>query len=227
MREVTPTGPGESLSGIDMSTKGGLADTLEEMEDYEEYDETQEGGSDDGAGETQEGGSDVSSSGSSSSSSSSSSTTTNVEYFGDGATVREGPSDPAGTINTENKKPSPLTKKKSGRRKKTIQSNTTKKMGKMHMSYNQEKTYEVEIVLNLFFQAKSVLYIPVWDSLQKMVIGNMLEACINRMAVQQSEVEGVVLNKGDGMERVLGDGTSTTKSTVLGRELYRKATSRC
>jgi hypothetical protein len=59
------------------------------------------------------------------------------------------------------------------------------------------------------------------------VIGNMLEACINRMAVQQSEVEGVVLNKGDGMERVLGDGISTTKSTVLGRELYRKATSRC
>merc|ERR1712113_1107330 len=46
---------------------------------------------------------------------------------------------------------------------------------------------KTKVELDMFFQAHSVLYMPVWDSMQNMVMNNMLSAFIQRAEVLQRQ----------------------------------------
>lgn len=48
--------------------------------------------------------------------------------------------------------------------------------------FRQVGESRTEVSLNMIFTAKTVLYLPVWDSMQKMVMGGMMQAFIQRAA---------------------------------------------
>merc|ERR1712194_435878 len=56
--------------------------------------------------------------------------------------------------------------------------------------FTQLGTNRTKVELDMLFQAKSVIYMPIWDSMQNMVVNNMLSAFIARAEMLQREKAG-------------------------------------